>query len=180
MSAAMLAILALMPAASGQQYGESHGALAVTQSLKVSGDGFTALSAVKVQLANPDNGETIDLATLTSDRAGGLAGSIALPDGLVPGTYRLTATGVTPEGATRVLSASVQLPGVSAAPEPVEPVGGTPLWLLVLLPILGLLVGTGAGWWFAVARRTRPAEQPVGDASTEETTEAEGGDRGPG
>jgi len=173
-SMAALALLAVMGGAAAQEYGESHGTLVVRQSLEVSGDGFSADSAVKMQLTDPDTGEVTDLGTLTSDGGGGLTGSITLPDGLTPGAYTLSATGVTPTGTTRVLSAGVQIPGVGAEPVPVQPSAGIPLWLLVLLPVLGLLAVGGAYWWLAIRRR-RDGGQPEVAELPEETTGPDSG-----
>jgi hypothetical protein len=138
---------------SAQEYGESRGTLAVTHSLEVSGDGFSPSSAVTVELRSSSTDEAVDLGTLTADGTGRLEGSINLPGSLAPGPYALTATGVTPEGATRILSAGVQVPGLDTQPAPVEPAPGIPVWLLALLPVLGLLLVGGAGWWLAAARR---------------------------
>jgi hypothetical protein len=147
-----MAIPAPAPIALAQEYGESHGPLTVSQFLELSGDGFSASSAVKVQLTNSSTGETIDLGTLTADDAGRLAGSLTVPQGLAPGTYTLEATGVTSDGATRILSAGLQTPGAAGGEVSCEPSGGLPVWLLILLPVLGLLLIGGACWWFTIGR----------------------------
>jgi len=174
-SAVALTVLTAMTGAAAQEYGESHGTLVVRQSLEVSGEGFTANSAVKMQLRAPGTGETTDLGTLTSDGGGGMTGSITLPDGLTPGAYTLTATGVTPEGTTRVLSASVEIPGVGAELAPVQPSAGMPAWLLALLPLLGLLAVGGGGWWFAIGRRRRHAEPAAAAGPSEDAASADSG-----
>jgi hypothetical protein len=158
-----LAILVSAPTVAAQEYGESRGNLTVGQFLELSGDGFSANSAVKVQLMNPGTGETIDLGTLTSDDAGRLAGSLTLPVGLGAGTYTLAATGVTRDGATRILSAGLQIPGAAVDEVPCEPAGRLPVWLLVLLPVLGLLLMGGACWWFAVGRERWKSERPAAE-----------------
>ncbi len=173
----VLAVLAVAPGAVAQQYGESQGTLAVNQLLEVSGDGFSPGSTVKVELRNGDTGEVIDLGFLTGDDAGRLRGAIALPEGLAGGGYTLTATGVTPDGATRVLSAELQLPGLKTGETPPEPSDGMPVWLVVLLAALGPVLAGGAWWWgFVTGRRRGPATRPAAEA--EPSGDGEGGGRG--
>jgi hypothetical protein len=156
-------ILGSISVAVAQEYGESRGALTVRQFLEVSGDGFSANSAVKMQLTNPSTGETINLGSLTSDGVGRLTGSIILPEDLAAGTYTLAAIGVTADGATRILSAGLQTPGAAAEQTPCEPSGGLPVWLVVLLPVLGLLLMGGVWWWFAIGRERWKTERPAAD-----------------
>jgi len=103
----VVGILAGASTAVAQEYGESRGSLGVGHRLEVSGSGFSANSAVRIELVNDDTGETTDLGTVTSDGTGTLAGSVALPEGLAPAMYTLTATGVTGDGVTRVLSVAL-------------------------------------------------------------------------
>lgn len=140
--------------AGAQEYGESSGSLAITSrvSLEVSGVGFMADSEAKMVLTLGD--VRIDLGSLPIDASGGLAGALALPDGLEPGTYLLSATGVTPDGSTLVLSADVAIGTGEALEEPTPSSGGAPTPLVFLTIVLGLaLVTTSLGWWRASRAR---------------------------
>jgi len=156
----VLGILAGASTAVAQEYGESRGSLGVKHYVEVSGSGFSANSAVKMKLVNDDTGETTDLGTLTSDDSGELAGSVALPEGLAPGAYTLTVTGVTDDGVTRVLSAGLGSPVVAAGEEgPGGPLGGMSVWLIAGLSVLALALA-GDGWrWIANGRNRRRAER---------------------
>jgi len=152
-----LAVLAVMPGAVAQQYGESQGTLAVSHLMEVSGDGFSPGSTVKMGLRRDGTDETTDLGSLACDGAGRLAGAIALPEGLPGGRYTLTATGVTLDGATRVLSAELQVPGSGSDETPDESSDGVPKWLVVLLATLAPVLAGGAWWWGYAAGRRRGA-----------------------
>jgi len=155
-------ILAGASTAVAQEYGESRGSLGVRHYVEVSGDGFSANSAVKMKLVNDETGETTDLGTLTSDDAGALAGSVALPEGLAPGTYTLTVTGVTDDGVTRVLSAGLGSQTVAAGEEgPGGPLGGMSVWLIAGLSVLALALAADAWRWIANGHTRRRAERPA-------------------
>ncbi len=106
-------LLTVAPLASAQEYAQETGDLELTSSLVItfSGDGYAADSSVLLTLTQDDSDGAIDLGTLEVDSEGILSGTITLPDGLSPGTYTLAATGLTEDGATRVLSASVAIEG---------------------------------------------------------------------
>ncbi len=75
--------------------------------LTLSGDGFVGDSVVLVSLTTDGTDESIDLGTLATDSTGAFSGSVALPEGVGISAITLTATGVTEDGATRVLSAEL-------------------------------------------------------------------------
>ena len=104
------AALSVAPA-SAQEYAQETGDLELTKSivLTISGDGFVGDSVVFLSLTLDGTNEVIDLGTLDTDSTGAFSGSITLPDDLAPGTYTISATGVTEDGATRVLSATVSI-----------------------------------------------------------------------
>jgi len=100
-----------VPVASAQQYEDEVGDLdlEVTVSITVtlSGEGYVGDSVVYVTLTSDDGEQVVELGTIPTDDQGRFFGDVALPEGLEPGTYTIAATGVTSEGATRVLSAPV-------------------------------------------------------------------------
>jgi len=136
------ACLVAAPAAVAQEYVGEAGDLDVTMSATptVSGAGFAANSAVFLTLTVNSTGEVIELATLETDSLGTLSGSVMLPDDLEPGTFTLTATGVTEDGASRVLSATV-----TSADDSGPPV------MIVIAVVLALLAAIG-GWWLLKRR----------------------------
>ncbi len=75
-------------------------------------------SVVYVTLIPADGSDEIDLGTLSTDEAGRFSGELTIPTGLEPGAATVAATGVTSEGATRVLSTQIVL-GQEPGPEPV-------------------------------------------------------------
>ena len=156
-----LLILASASAAKAQEYGESRGALTVRSYLEVSGEGFSANSAVKMELVNDATGERIDLGTTTVDDTGALAGSIAIPDGLATGTYTLTGTGVAADGVTRVLSVTLKDPAVCAGATLVDQSRGIPAPLTVSVFALALALAGGGVWQLVTARRRDRAEGPA-------------------
>lgn len=99
--------------AAAQEYAQETGDLELTKSivLTISGDGFVGDSVVFLALTLDGTDEVIDLGTLDTDPTGAFSGSITLPDDLAPGTYTISATGVTEDGATRVLSATISING---------------------------------------------------------------------
>ena len=157
-----LGILAGASTAVAQEYGESRGSLGVKHYVEVSGSGFSANSAVKMELVNDNTGETTALGTVMSDDTGTLAGSVALPEGLAPGAYTLTVTGVTDDGVTRVLSAGLGSPAIVAGEEgPGGPLGGMSVWLIAGLAVLALALAADAWRWIANGRDRRRAERPA-------------------
>jgi hypothetical protein len=73
---------------------------------------------------------------------------VTFPDSVVPGAYTLSATGVTPDGATRVASANVEVASVLGPTQPGEAAGGLSRagWILLIAGIAmlaGALVGGG-------------------------------------
>ena len=100
-----------VPIAGAQQYEDEVGDLdlAVTVSITVtlSGDGYVGDSVVYVTLTSEDGEQVVELGTIPTDDQGRFFGEIVLPDDLEPGIYTIATTGVTGQGATRVLSTSV-------------------------------------------------------------------------
>lgn len=100
-----------VPIANAQQYEDEVGDLdlEVTVSITVtlSGEGYVGDSVVYVTLTSDDGEQVVDLGTIPTDDQGRFFGDVTLPEGLEPGTYTIAATGVTSQGATRVLSAPV-------------------------------------------------------------------------
>ena len=107
------AALTAAPLAFAQEYAQETGDLELTRPkvLTLSGDGFVADSVVFLTLTATGTDQVIDLGTLETDSTGAFSGSITVPDDLEPGMYTLSATGVTEDGATRVLSAEASLGG---------------------------------------------------------------------
>lgn len=99
--------------AAAQEYAQETGDLEFTLSLVVdfSGDGYAADSTVLLTLVPEGSDGATDMGTLEVDSTGAFTGSITLPDGLAPGRYMLAATGVTEDGATRILSAGITIGG---------------------------------------------------------------------
>ncbi len=123
-AAALISLLAAPAVQAQQQYENETGDLdlevTVTVTVALSGLGYVADSVVYVTITPIDGGEEIELGTIPTDDQGRFFGEIMLPDGLEPGTYRITATGVTSQGATRVLSVHVEVGqelDVAPAPE---------------------------------------------------------------
>jgi hypothetical protein len=164
----LIAFAVLVPAgaAVAQEYGGPTGELTVTGSavpggaLQVSGEGFVAGSVVYVMLSAEATGEAVDLGTLATDSSGAFSGTVILPDGVVPGTYTLSATGVTPDGATRVASADVEVASILGPTQPGEAAGGLSRtgWILLIAGI-AVLAGAlvGGGWWLFGVRPRRSA-----------------------
>lgn len=158
--------LALAGTAVAQEYGGSTGELAVAGSaipggpLEVSGGGFVAGSVVYVVLTSEATGEVVDLGVLQTDSSGAFAGTVTLPGSVISGTYTLSATSVTADGVTRVLSADVEVVSVLGPTQPGEATGGWSSGRWILL-IAGIVVSVsalaGGGWWlFGVRRRGVP------------------------
>jgi hypothetical protein len=139
-------------AASAQEYSGQSDRLSTSRSaspggsLDVSGSGFKADTVVNLALANRSTGEALDLGTLAADAAGVVTGSISLPDGLDPGTYTVTATGVTGDGATRVLSTDLEV-----AAGIVEPEQAGELFLWIAVGLAG--TATAGSVWLLATRR---------------------------
>jgi hypothetical protein len=152
--------------ATAEEYGGSTGDLTASRSrvFAVSGDGFAPGSVVMVSLRDEATGAETDLGALQTDANGAVVGSVTLPDGLTPGRYTLSTTGVTADGTTRVLSAQVDLSDESAD---CGCSGASPLlWVLVALAALAVV---GAGWCIFGRRRDHlagdaDAAVPGGDA----------------
>ena len=164
----LIAFAVLVPAgaAVAQEYGGSTGELTVTGSaapggaLQVSGEGFVAASVVYVALTAEATGEIVDLGALETDSSGAFSGTVTLPDGVVPGTYSLSAAGVTADGATRVVSANVDVVSVLGPTQPGEDAGGLSRagWILLIAGIAVLAVAlVGGGWWLFGVRSRRSA-----------------------
>ena len=100
-----------VPIAGAQQYEDEVGDLdlAVTVSITVtlSGDGYVGDSVVYVTLISEDGEQVVEIGTIPTDDQGRFFGEIVLSDDLEPGIYTIATTGVTGQGATRVLSTSV-------------------------------------------------------------------------
>jgi hypothetical protein len=158
-SALALSTLLTVSVAAAQEYGESVGDLMVGYYLRVSGDGFSPGSEVRIQLTRNDTGETTNLGAAATDRGGTLAASVALPEGLEPGTYVLTATGVTTDGLTRTLSTELQNPFSGPSLGQGDPSGLQPA-LVTGLPVLALVLAGGGWWWLSAARKRRKAGRP--------------------
>ena len=69
---------------------------------RTSGDGFAALTPVKLYLL-PDT----YLGEVTTDASGAFAGSVPIPAGLTPGVYTLQANGFAPDFSVRSLNVGV-------------------------------------------------------------------------
>lgn len=156
-----LSVMVLASVAVAQEYGGSTGQLRVAGlavprgSLEVSGEGFMADSVVRLMLTDKATGVTIDLGVLESDASGVLAASVALPAGLEPGAFALSATGVTTDGATRVLSADVQVTAADAGDGAGESSGGMPALAIAGIVALLVVAAAGGGWWLIASRRRR-------------------------
>jgi hypothetical protein len=112
---AAFAALTLVPAAAmAQQYEEETGTLSVSDtavsaggSVTLSGSGFAPSSEVEITIESTPR--TLD--TVTANASGEIAVTVAIPSDLSAGTHTLKGTGVTPDGATLVLSATVSIAG---------------------------------------------------------------------
>jgi hypothetical protein len=104
-------VLALAPAAGAQNYEQETGDLDLTLSfvITIAGDGFVPGSVVYVTITPQNEIEGVDLGTIDVGANGAFSGTITLPDDLPEGAYVVATTGVTPDGATRVLSTGLTL-----------------------------------------------------------------------
>ncbi len=105
--------LTVAPVAVAQEYAEETGELGLgrTVVLTLFGDGFVGDSVVFVTVTANGTDQVIDLGTLEVDSTGAFSGLITLPDDLEPGVHTISATGVTEDGATRVLSVEMSIGG---------------------------------------------------------------------
>lgn len=110
-------LMALTPLATAQEYASETGELdidlTVVVTVTISGDGYVGDSVVYITLVSDGAEDEIDLGTLATDDQGRFFGVITLPEGLEASSYTIIATGVTAQGATRVLSTAVNF-----GPEP--------------------------------------------------------------
>jgi methionine-rich copper-binding protein CopC len=113
MLATMLLWSLSVPVAHAQQYEDESGPLdvqvTVTVTVALAGDGFVRESVVYVTLVSPDADDPIDLGTIPTDDQGRFFGEITLEATLESGDYTIVATGVTGQGATRVLSTPITI-----------------------------------------------------------------------
>jgi hypothetical protein len=162
----LIAFAVLVPAgaAVAQEYGGSTGELPVAGPvipggpLEVSGGGFVAGSVVYVTLTAEATGEVVDLGALQTDSSGAFSATVTLPGSVVPGTYTLSATGVTEDGATRVLSSDVDVVSVLGPTQPGEAPGGwsSGRWILLIAGTVVLISAlAGGAWWLFGVRRRR-------------------------
>ncbi len=111
-------LMALTPLAAAQEYASETGELdidlTVVVTVAMSGDGFVGDSVVYITLVSDGEEDEIDLGTLATDDQGRFFGEITLPNGLEASSYTIFATGVTAQGATRVLSTAINV-----GPEPI-------------------------------------------------------------
>jgi methionine-rich copper-binding protein CopC len=119
-AALFAAVLLLVAPAHAQEYATEYDDLALTTTVTItfelSGEGFVADSVVYVTATA---GEVVlELGTIPTDDQGRFFGIITLPEDLEPGAYLIAATGVTPNGATRVLTSQVGV-GVDLSVAPV-------------------------------------------------------------
>ncbi len=118
--AALALGLALAPTAWAQEYatetGELDVAIETTLTAQLSGQGYIGGSVVFVTLRLGDGSEEIELGTIDTDEAGRFVGEIVIPVELATESVTIAATGVTADGATRVLTAEISLVG-EAAPD---------------------------------------------------------------
>ena len=110
-------LMALTPLATAQEYASETGELdldlTVVVTVAISGDGFVGDSVVYITLVSDGEEDEIDLGTMATDDQGRFFGEITLPGDLAAGAYTISATGVTGQGATRVLSTAINV-----GPEP--------------------------------------------------------------
>jgi len=113
----IIGLMALTPLATAQEYASETGELdidlTVVVTVNISGDGFVGESVVYITLVSDGEEDEIDLGTLATDDQGRFFGEITLPDGLGASSYTIIATGVTAQGATRVLTTVINV-----GPEP--------------------------------------------------------------
>ncbi len=116
-------LMTLTPLAAAQEYagetGELDIDLTVVVTVTISGDGYVGASVVYITLVSDGEEDEIDLGTLATDDQGRFFGEITLPDGLGASSYTIIATGVTTQGATRVLSTTINVgpePTLTATP----------------------------------------------------------------
>ncbi len=113
---AMMGVLLTGAAASAQPYGASLGdllspvgAYAPGDTVSVTGDGFLADSAVEITLLANVDGSVFELGSATASASGAVDATAVLPMELEAGSYTVSATGVTEDGATRVLSSEIDI-----------------------------------------------------------------------
>ena len=113
------------PMAQAQEYGESLGDLTLPgpgpyapgDFVSFSGDGFLPGSDVYLTLLATTDGAISDVGIAPADSAGRIDGSFVVPLGAGDGMYTVSATGVTADGATRVLSGAIEVASPDDEPE---------------------------------------------------------------
>lgn len=147
---ALVALLLLPAAALAQQYEGEMDSLDVStsqpapgESVTISGSGFAPGSEVTITIESSPQTLTIVFA----DADGAFTATVRIPADLSPGLHALEATGVTPDGATLVLSTEVTVAATRA--ELAETGEGVPRTVFIvaaalagvlLLGMVGLLV----------------------------------------
>lgn len=120
-----LLLLLMAPMALAQEYGESLGDLGLPgpgpytpgETVSFSGDGFLPDSDVYLTLLAATDGAITDVGVVTADSAGAIAGSFVVPLEAGDDNYTVSATGVTPDGVTRILSGAIEVASPEDEPE---------------------------------------------------------------
>ncbi len=148
----ILGALAVPAGASAQSYQGQTGTLRVSDrtpapgaSVGVAGSGFAARSKVIISIESAP----LQLAVTTADDAGAISTTVSIPTDIALGTHTLKATGITPDGATLVLSATLEVAGSKSG---LASTGGVPPALFVVLGVF-LVLGAGA---FVLAKAKGP------------------------
>jgi hypothetical protein len=142
---ALTALLLLPGAALAQQYEGETDTLDVStlepapgEAVTISGSGFAPGSEVTITIESTPQ----TLTTVSADADGAFTATVQIPTDLSPGSHTLKATGVTPDGATLVLSTEVTVAGTGA--ELAETGEGVPRTVFIVAAALAgvLLLGT--------------------------------------
>jgi len=142
---ALTALFLLPSAALAQQYEGETDTLDVSTlepvpggAVTISGSGFAPGSDVTITIESTPQ----TLTTVSADADGAFTATVQIPADLSTGSHMLKATGVTPDGATLVLSTEVTVAGTGA--ELAETGEGVPRTVLIVAAALAgvLLLGT--------------------------------------
>lgn len=124
--------------------------------------GYKAVSSVSLSLKCPASAATV-LETVTTDSNGGFSSQLTIPSDTHPGRCSLTASGHSPTGAPRVLTAALTVVARQAPPPPpVSPAHKTlPFTGLDVIALAGLaaLLIVGGVSLVVLTRRTRRGRQ---------------------
>ena len=126
-----------------EQNGQTTNPVAPGSTVTVSGEGFASGATVGLDIQSTPT----SLGTTTAGGSGSISATVTIPSSISAGPHTISATGVSPSGATLVLSAQVTVAIEGALPL----TGGN------MLALVGAaLAATAVGWLLVVVTRPTP------------------------